>query len=77
MLPRILPKGPRVELMLGEKSAEVVRICKVCAVPEILINIVINHTASHPKRMQSSGPAARMGHMGQRAPKPTEYNTFY
>jgi hypothetical protein len=73
MLPRIMPKGPRVELILRESSAELVRICKASAVPEILINIILDHMASHPRRRLSSDPAARMGPMGQRDPKRTEY----
>ena len=77
MLPRIMPKGPRVELFLGEWTAELARICKVSAVPELLINIVLDHMASHPRWRQSSDPAAQMGPMGQRAPKRTEYKSFY
>jgi hypothetical protein len=53
------------------------RICKVSTVPEILINVVPDHTASHPRRRQSSDPAKRLGPMGQRTPKRTEYNSFY
>jgi hypothetical protein len=72
-----MPKGPRVELILGESFAELVRICKVYAVPEILINILLDHTASHPRRRWSSDPAARMEPMGQRDPKRREHNIFY